>query len=402
MKILILIPIFFLNCLVKNKSHSNFWEHFFNNHHDLQEKNDIELYNILFGALEPKLESKVYQKLKQDQDIPDNKSLDYLYLSASATRNSGIIQTEIHSREFSNPNEEYFTKVEYRKSSFKNNETYKIKRITELKYPKYSFKDFLNWFEELSIQLQNENRLSILNSSVLYKFLCNEFRCSVDRDEQNTILSFGLDSRMATNYKTFYNRLNDILSKSRFKTKIFSRQLKIAEIYSEGKIIYLKIFPLKNNDLTKQNMFSVLTEVEINFYGLRISISNIDYLIQYRNYETEESIKGGFLSIPKYKLQGKVFYFLPQSVVNAFIPGDLDTYFADYLELLAKSNDEIKGNLICKIKFKENISEVYYEAYSEVMQKPFKPLANNQKQREGGDFMYDMRMKIVEDILPIP
>lgn len=402
MKLLILFSILFSNCLIKNKSHSAFWEHFFNNQHELQEKNDIELYNILFGALEPKLENKVYQKIKQNPDNPDIKTVDYLYLSASATRNAGIIQTEIHSRETPNSNEEYFTKVEYRKSEYKSNDTYKIKRTTELKYPKYSFKNFLDWFEELSIQLQNENRLSILNSSALYNFLCSEFRCSVERDEQNTILSFGLDSRMATNYKTFYNRMNDILSKSRFKTKIFSRQMKIAEIYSEGKIIYLKIFPLKNSDLTKQTLFSVLTEVEINFYGLRISISNIDYLIQYRYFETEESIKGGFLSIPKYKLQGKVFYFLPQSVVNAFIPGDLDTYFSDYLELLARPNEEIKGNLICKIKFKENISEISYEAYSEVMQKPFKPLANNQKQREGGDFIYEMRLKIVEDLLPAP
>lgn len=194
--------------------------------------------------------------------------------------------------------------------------------------------------------------------------------------------------------------MNDILTKSRFKTKIFSRQLKIAELYSEGKIIYLKIFPLKNSDLTKQSMFSVLTELEINFYGLKINISNIDYLIQFRHFETEESIKGGFLSIPKYKLQGRIFYFLPKSVINAFIPGDLDTYFSDYLELLSRPNEEIKGNLICKIKFKENFSEVSYEAYSEVMQKPFKPLGNNQKQREGGDFLFDMRMKILEDLFP--
>ncbi len=386
------------NCILKNPTNSQFWEHFFNNQNSLQTKyGEGDLYPILFGGLKPEQERLLYKKNISELDKVSD---EVLFLSASVKRENEIIVSEIHNRTSRQLEEEYFTTVEYSKRKFKEKDTYRIKRSTFFHYPKYTFRDFINWMEAFSFATLSDEKLSILNKSILYQFLCSEFRCTVDNEEKTTLLSFALDKRMVNNYKSFYNRIFDILTKLKFKLKINNKQTKLAEIFSEGKIISARIFPIKKNDLQNLSSIDLIFDIDINFYGLRILIPNLEYNLVYKDSEAEETLKGSFQITPKYKVSGKVFYFLPTSVVNFFIPGDIETYIAESLELLAKPNEQSGANFISKIKIKEKTVEVQFDSYSEVFQKSFKPLSNSSNtKREGGDFFHDMRLKIIEDLL---
>jgi hypothetical protein len=397
----IILSLFILsseNCILKNPTHSQFWEHFFNNQNSLQTKySEGDLYPILFGGLKPEQESLLYKKTISES----NKTLDeVLFLSASVKREKESIVPEIHNRDVIQTNEEYFTMVEYSKSKFKEKDTYQIKRSTFFRYPKYTFKDFINWMEAFALAVHSEEKLSILNKSILYQFLCSEFRCTTDNEEKTILLSFALDKRMVNNYKSFYNRIFDILTKLKFKVRLNYKQTKIAEIFSEGKIISARIFPIKKAELQNLNSLELVFDIDINFYGLRILIQNIEYSLQYNNSEFEETLKGSFQNTPKYKVSGRVFYFLPTSLVNFFIPGDIESYIADSIQLLTKPNEQIGGNFVSKIKIKDKVVEIRFDSYSEVFQKSFKPLSTSSNlKREGGDFFQDMRMKIIEDLL---
>ena len=377
------------SCLVKNKSHSEYWEHNFNNLQALADKySDSELYPILFGTLTPKDENLLYQKENT------------LYLNASVKRINNSLIAEIHDKEQAEE-EEYFTNIEYSKSTFKNKPTYKIKKKTFQKYPYYSVKDFLFWLDTLSQASNSEEQLSILNSSLVYKFICSEFRCANDRDELNSTLTFALDSRMSNNYKSFYNRISDILSKLRFKTKISNKQGKLLEIFSEGKIIYFKFFNLKKNDIASSTQLLFQNDFEINFYGIKINIQNLDYLVQFKFSNEEENLRGNFINYPKHKVSGNFLYFLPTNVIDLFIPGDIDTYIADYIELMIRPTDSKGANFNSKFKKVDKQVHLFFESYSETFQKSFRPLSNNRKEKkEGKDFIQDLRTKIIEDLLP--
>ena len=134
----VLVVIIFLleACFVKNVTHSNFWESFFSNQQLLINKyEDTNLYPILFGSLKPEEEKLIFKK---NEDF---------YLTGSVVRENGTLIPKIDNKEEMGDNDEYFTKVEYQKSSFKDRPTYKIKRKTTFKYPQYTMKDFFHWLE---------------------------------------------------------------------------------------------------------------------------------------------------------------------------------------------------------------------------------------------------------------
>ena len=111
---------------------------------------------------------------------------------------------------------------------------------------------------------------------------------------------------------------------------------------------------------------------------------------------------GKFPIYPKYTVSGNLFYVIPPGLINIFIPQDIDSYMADYFDLLTRTGDSEGANFTTKIKkLEDNQVLVQFESYSEIFQKPFRPLASNKKEkREGRDFYLDLRNKIVEDLKP--
>ncbi len=390
--ILFSILIFSLEgCFVKNITHSNFWDNFFSNQQLLIDKYaDTDLYPILFGSLKPEEEKFLFKKD------------DTLYLTGYVSKQNETKIIKIDNKEEIADNDEYFTKVEYTKSTFKGRETYKLKRNTIFKYPAYTMKDFFHWLEVFSSSVNSDEQLALLDRSIVYQFLCAEFRCQSELSENHASLSFTLDERMKLQYKTFYTKLNEALGKVKFKVKYFSKTKKIGEIYSEGKTIYAKILNFKKGELQNLDSLTMFLEVDLNFYGLKIHVQNLEYHLSMKYSESEEVMTGKFPIYPKYKVSGRLFYFLPPGIINIFIPQDIDSYMADYFDLLTRSGDSEGANFTTRIKKLDgNQVHVNFESYSEIFQKPFRPLASHKKEkREGRDFYLDLRNKIVEDLKP--
>lgn len=378
-------------CFVKNSTHSSFWENVFSNQQLLIDKYaDTDLYPILFGALKPEDEKFLFKKEET------------LYLTGYVSKKNNTVISKIDDKENPLSEDEYFTKVEYTKSSFKGRHTYKMKRKTIFKYPSYTMKDFFHWLEVFSSSINNEEQLTILDRSLLYQFLCAEFLCKSELGDNHASLSFTLDARMKLQYKTFYNNLNDSLGKVKFKVKLFSKSQKIGEIYSEGKTIYAKILHFKKGELQDLENLTLFIEMDLNIYGLRIQVQNLEYHLAMKFSEKEETMTGKFPIYPKYKVSGKLFYIIPPGLINIFIPQDIESYLSDYFDLLTRSADSEGANFTTKIKKLEgNQVHVNFESYSEIFQKPFRPLASHKKEkREGRDFYLDFRNKIVEDLSP--
>ena len=144
--ILFSILIFSLEgCFVKNITHCNFWDNFFSNQQLLIDKYaDTDLYPILFGSLKPEEEKLIFKK-NEDFYLNETKII------------------KIDNKEEIADNDEYFTKVEYTKSTFKGRETYKLKRNTIFKYPAYTMKDFFHWLEVFSSSVNSDEQFYALN-----------------------------------------------------------------------------------------------------------------------------------------------------------------------------------------------------------------------------------------------
>jgi hypothetical protein len=387
----LIILIFMEACFVRNATHSSFWDNFFSNQQLLIDKYaDTDLYPILFGSLKPEEEKLLFKKE------------DKLYLSGYVTKQNNSLTVKIDGKESPAGNDEYFTNVEYTKSEFKGRHTYKMKRKTSFKYPAYTMKDFFHWLEVFSSSVNNEEQLSILDGSIVYQFLCSEFRCKSELGDNQALLSFALDERMKLQYKTFYTKLSEALGKVKFKVKLFSKSQKIGEIYSEGRTLFTKILHFKKGELQNLENLTLFFEVDLNFYGLRVQVQNLEYHLAMKHSETEEILTGKFPIYPKYKVSGRLFYILPPGLINIFIPQDIESYMSDYFDLLTRSGDSEGANFTTRIKKIEgNLVSVNFESYSEIFQKPFRPLAATKKEkREGRDFYLDLRNKIVEDLRP--
>ena len=234
----LIILMFLEACFVKNANHSSFWDNFFSNQQLLIDKYaDTNLYPILFGSLKPEEEKFLFKK--------DDK----LYLSGYVLKQGNTLIPKIDDKENSTANDEYFTKIEYIKSEFKGRPTYKMKRRTSFKYPAYTIRDFFHWMEVFSSSVNSEEQLAILDRSIVYQFLCSEFKCNSELADNQALLSFALDERMKLQYKTFYVKMSEALGKVKFKVKLFSKSQKIGEIYSEGKTIYTKVLHFKKGEL---------------------------------------------------------------------------------------------------------------------------------------------------------
>ena len=177
----LIILMFLEACFVKNANHSSFWDNFFSNQQLLIDKYaDTDLYPILFGSLKPEEEKFLFKK--------DDK----LYLSGYVLKQGNTLVPKIDDKENSTANDEYFTKIEYIKSEFKGRPTYKMKRRTSFKYPAYTIRDFFHWMEVFSSSVNSEEQLAILDRSIVYQFLCSEFKCNSELADNQALLSFSV------------------------------------------------------------------------------------------------------------------------------------------------------------------------------------------------------------------
>lgn len=378
------------NCIVKNNTHSGFWEHFFTNQHLLQDKyKGSHLYQALFGQIRVSDENTLYKK----------DSL--LYISGRVYTDKDKKIAEIGELFLPQGNEEYFIRTEITKSSYNERDTYQIKRISEMKYPAYFTSDYFHYLEELSIQLNSEEGSESLDKSVLYKFLCSNFDCDLSRDANRAVLSLTPNKKMAVKYKSSYEKINSYLKRLKLKIKMYRNSQKIGEVNIVDKIIYFNLMNLRKGDLKGSAKYYFSIDMEINFFGMKIKIEDLEHTVDIKQEQNKETIRGEYSAYPKVEVSGKLFYFLPPGILNIFIPQDLDSYFKDFFDLTVKSQERAGTYYVTQmLRLSGGEVRVIHENHSEVFRNPFRPFASekNETKLEGGDFYRDLQQKIIEDL----
>ncbi|MEM7181712.1 MAG: hypothetical protein AAF518_12415 [Spirochaetota bacterium] len=369
----------FHNCLTKNANHHTYWKEYFADQEKVKNRlSDIQ-YNALYGNLKPENEGK----LKRDKKG--------LFLAVGIKNHNSLHFYNKSSQD------SLFLKTHFKKSYLKKDATYRIDRYSYIRSKAYTPEDFFLWLDSFKQVLQTEPKR--LQSSHLYKFLCSQFRCSIANTAKSTSLSLILHPRIAKRYKTFYEELKSRLEKLKFASYLYTKSGYYLSISNRSDRIILR-FPRNNSTATGSSYLSIHSNIFLSAYGLKISVKKLKYYISIRKKQANTYLFGYFPKVPDYSISGRLFYFLPKSVIDAFIPGDMDSYMKQYFTLLVRSKKRRGMSFSSQTTRKGDTVQVTYHSYLEKFQKPFRPFGERKSKREGRNFIADYRRHMVRDLKP--
>lgn len=359
-----------------------YWEQYFSSQQKLKSKDRV-LYDILMGRLKPEQENLLY------------KDGDKLYLNALVRNNS--VQ---YSKEISIPNsanDVYKLSVEYTPSTFNNEDTYKIYRKVYLHYPRFTSDDYLQWISDFSKLSLTENAEETLANSKLYTFLCSNFTCNWERKNNKAVLGLKLTEKLKDRYPYFYKDLKNRIEKTTFSFSLLNGKDLYLKLYNSKDTIFIQFVPFQSNLLEQASLW-MSGSLQIQSLGLTVTIKNLNYLLEFKRLPDEITMTGKFPVFPDYKVSGRLFYILPTSAIDFFIPKDIDYYFKSFFEMMVE-NPKSSGSKFKSVmkKDKENV-EVFFESYSQSFQKPFKLIQSEAKEDSNPNFVQDFQQKIIEDL----
>lgn len=401
MKLLQILLLFFLlpqyGCIVKNSNHSDFWQVFFNARDQFRQnyKNNHQ-FELLFNSLKPENEDKMYNNLKR------------LFIAGSAKKNGQSISTEIHNREKITSQEYYHTVVYYEKSNYNEQSTYKVNRNTTFRnISAYTVYDFFYFFEKLSnIAIFPAKADSLYSNSSTYNFLCTYHNCK-EQFSQNTMkISFQLNQKMKQMDPVFYDRMTRFYQYAKFHTKVYAYPNKILlfEITTNSNEITFQFYPQTQKlDYSKIKRIRFVSNIHVNYKGLKIQVTGLNYSLDIQSNSKEIVLTGRFTNIPKYQISGRLFSIIPTNVIDAFIPGDMDSYVRDYFYLLVKGKDNKGTKFVNKTLLKKNNKmDMSYMSEYEIFQKPFRWMGSASStassKSDNSPFLRKLENTIVEDL----
>ncbi|MCB1189658.1 MAG: hypothetical protein H7A23_17535 [Leptospiraceae bacterium] len=375
-------------CVVKNQTHSDFWKNIFDIEKLLSLKGkEKEKYEALYGKMEPNKEFILYKngdRLSLSGYINDKNASSWDY------------------KENPNKDDVYFKKIEYVKSQFNQKPTYKIYGYSFLNYPTYNVGDFLNWANTLTqIMIQDNEPEKKLNKSVLYQFVCSKFNCFIDKKPDHTKLTLRMEKANFYEYPNDYKNLDKLLQKMKSNIQVFSGKSKLYQVESNKNSISLVFYHKPKVSIPEIGHVTLKINLELNYYGLKVSIKNLGYkLIRSKNTDTETLI-GYYHKYPKYYSSGNLFHIFSPKFVSFFLPKDIDAYLKDYFDLVVTTSKHQGQNFKSIFKSKGNKVEIETTSYREVLQNKHKPFFQSTEPKKGEkSFFKDMQIKIVEDLKP--
>jgi hypothetical protein len=222
--------------------------------------------------------------------------------------------------------------------------------------------------------------------------------CQVRVEKENFWIDFSLTKKLETLDSAVYSRLKTILDRAIIQIDVsIPEKEKIFSLSNDKDKfqIYLNQKDKIPNSLDKL-IFKI--SLDANFYGLKIQINNLLYQMNFTNSKNVYTIVGKFVNIPEYKVSGRLGYIVPTSILNLFIPGNIDEYFQDFFDLRLNGNDG-KGSfwkLISTIdKNKMNVKSI---SESEIPRKPFRFLSSDKKSKDTHVFQIELEKKILESM----
>lgn len=372
-------------CVVKSKSHSDFWKQIFDVEKLLSKSGKYEeKFEALYGKMEPKKESIL------------QKDGNHLFLSASI--NNHNVGSFSYKKKPSQ-NDKYFKKIEYRKSKLNEKPTYEILAYSYIHYPSYTLTDFLNWADKLTqIMTHEKEPEKSLKKSLLYNFLCSKLNCFVYKNNSYINLTFRIEKQNFSKYPSDYKNINKLLKKMRANIKVFSGRTKLYQLKNTKKSISLLFFPSKVS-IPNLKQLSILINLELDYHGLKININQLGYQLKRTKSSKKEVIKGFYYRYPRCSTSGNLFYIFSPKFVNFFLPKDIDAYLKDYFDLVVSSSKH-KGRVF-ESTFRAKGNKVVIEtlSYKEVFQNKHKPFFESSERKKGErSFFKDIRKVIVKDL----
>ena len=79
--------------------------------------------------------------------------------------------------------------------------------------------------------------------------------------------------------------------------------------------------------------------------GLKLEIKNLTHNMNILINRKKIFFDGSFESLPEHKVSGRLLYIFPPTVVDVFIPGNIEEYLHDSLYLMTKGGLNHKGNI---------------------------------------------------------
>lgn len=389
-KFTILLLPFLIQCTSKHPAAGEYFEKYFTYQESIQKNlEDDSLKSIVYGNPEP--EGEEHFKKKGDS----------LLLSLKLLGPDGKSGKEISDSAFSpSSTSPYTIFVEAEKSKFRNKNTYKVERTVEMLSPEVSVFDVFPLIDESIGRLRRTDTSKIRKESELQNFLCENFDCSIYREENAIFLKYTLSERMREHFPQMYKRMSKRLDQIAFRFQVFQpgEFSKGIEVYNEGKSVIVGIPDTQARYWSRPKALHLRSYFYISVLGLKFDIRGLGYVFRFSRVGNTDIVSGEFTKIPETNIGGRFLSIFPPGMVNLFIPEDMDQYAEDSFELVVNGSDGKKGNFF-QTKTIRNGSKTRVQllSKSEIFRDRFLPFKSKDKEDEPG-FFYGLGKALVHDL----
>ncbi|EMN51039.1 hypothetical protein LEP1GSC088_4118 [Leptospira interrogans str. L1207] len=390
-KIGICVFILFFNCVEKKPQQAAYWREYLSYQKSiLEEYPNGGIRNALFGNLTSKDEFLLQEK--------DNiLSIDF-YLQKTSQGFKNVLTTEKIPK-----NVPYQIHVEYFPTSFRDQNTFQMKRKTVTILPFYSYLDFFHHIDRFQNFLRSDfdhsSKLTTISNT--HRYLCSVSRCNSGRGENFSWLLYELDESTKAVYPQFYKQFDKLLNQVSYKITIFKTGefLSGIELYNEGTKTFLKIPDTFAGYWSKPEILHIRISLFIQVYGLKIDIRNLGYTLRFYSSKNYEKVTGEFSKLPEKKISGRFLKIFPPGMVDWFIPGNMEEYFDQYFTLLVKGSEGKGGNKFESESFRNGKNmKVILKSQAEIFRDRFSPFRSSDEKDDQPSFWDILQETLIEDL----
>ncbi|PJZ66913.1 hypothetical protein CH371_02135 [Leptospira wolffii] len=381
MKFLTLFPflLLILQCTTHHPAAADYFEKYFTYQEVIQnEVEDEDIRSIIYGNPESDGEDNFHEK--------DGK----LLLSLRLFENGGKFGNEISGSPFAlTPFSPYTVSVEAKKNEFRKKNTYKIKRTVEMISPEVSVFDVFPVMDESVSKLRKADLSQVQKFSEVQKFLCENFDCSISKEEGILFLRYTLSERMRERFPQTYKKLSKRLDQVAFRFQIFQPGgfSKGIEVYNEKRTIILGIPDFAAGHWSHPKSIHIRSYFYVSILGLKVDIRGLGYTFRFSRSGNTDIVSGEFTKIPETNIGGRFLSVFPPGMVNFFIPEDMNQYADDSFELMVKGSEADGGNRFqTKTIRNGNKTKVILTSESEIFRDRFLPFKSKDRDDEPGFF----------------
>jgi hypothetical protein len=372
------------NCNNKNSNHYEYWEQYFSAHNEIRNSSFMgSEYEILFGGLSP--EKEAIMKKNTDGD---------LYLTTSISKRGDKYFKNTESDIYPTKDDILHIHTKYTLKQINTKETYLIRRTSHFTGKEFSVIDFIDWY---FFFLNNWNDETIKKSST-YNTFCRYYICNLSISDTNLIFLFSPNNKLKDSDISQYTRMKKFLELTKIDLKINSPSGEIIFSLSNTKDNFIIEIPkLKTSE--KFGNFQIITSIYLDYYGLKINLTDIGYQFLVEKKQKLISLKGNYNIYPKILISGRLWHILPPGLLDIFIPGNMNDYFKGYFDMLFKGSSGLGSFIEITSVVSQNKVDMVIINQSESYRKPFRIFGNPPKREKSpSSFTIEFEKSVLEDL----